>query len=80
MALEKAWPPTYGDATEILIIGSGTLITFFTVHDDANFIANKVLSAPPKLHSAAVVQGGEKMARREQKAKRTSNRQAIATR
>jgi hypothetical protein len=33
------------------MIGSGALIVSFNVCDDANFIANKVLSAPPKLRA-----------------------------
>jgi hypothetical protein len=36
------------------MIGPGTLIVFFTVHDDANFMANKVLSAAPKLRFKVV--------------------------
>jgi len=60
--LQKAWPPTYGDATEMLMIGSGALIVSFNLSDDANFIANKVLSAPPKLR-AAVQGGGKRMFR-----------------
>jgi hypothetical protein len=40
------------------MIGSGALIVSFSVLDDANFIANKVLSAPPNLREA--VQGNGK--------------------
>jgi hypothetical protein len=46
----------------MLMIGLGALIVSFNLSDDANFIANKVLSAPPKLR-AAVQGGGKRMFR-----------------
>jgi hypothetical protein len=77
-ALEKAWPPTYGDATEILMIGCGAVVSFFNCHDDANFIANKVLSAPPKLRAARWFKVVDKRWRGEQKGKTKKQSSAVA--